>query len=285
MYKCNDCQLEFQTYKGLQGHNSQKHKIPGVITYVNFYLNGEWPVCKCGCNEKLNFTAGKFGEFLRGHAARVNGGFYSIEGAIKSGNTRKKKFESGELTQWNKGRQLTEEELLKFQEIASNPTRRKKISDSLTGKKKSLEHIEKIKADRKKYWGQQIHRDEQRHRRVKYMTESLTKNESKLEKEFKKILDTLNIDYQFQYVVSGYNYDFYLPDKNILIEVDGDWWHCNPKLNIIPIHDSQKHTVAHDRIKNEVAKKNNFQLLRFWETDIVNNRFEVVGKLMEILKG
>ena len=42
MYKCNECQLEFKTYKGLQGHNSQKHKIPGVITYVNFYLNGEW---------------------------------------------------------------------------------------------------------------------------------------------------------------------------------------------------------------------------------------------------
>jgi hypothetical protein len=32
------------------------------------------------------------------------------------------------------------------------------------------------------------------------------------------------------------------------------------------------------------AADRNYQLHRFWENDIVNNRFEVVGKLMEILK-
>jgi very-short-patch-repair endonuclease len=284
MYICTDCKKEFDSFKKLQIHNSKIHKIPAGKSYVDVYLNGTWPVCKCGCNEKLNFQVGKFGEYIRGHAARVNGGFYSAEGAKKSGQTRKQKFASGELEQWNKGRKLTEGELIKFQEVAKDPERRKKISEGLKGKQKSPEHVAKITADRKKYWGEQLHRDEQRARRVKYMTAHLIKAESKLEKEFKNLLSTLKIEYIFQYVVEDYNYDFFIPSKNLLIEVDGDWWHCNPELNIIPIHNSQKHTVEHDRIKNAIAMKNNYQLHRFWENDIVNNRFEVVGKLMEILK-
>ena len=288
MYKCNDCQLEFNTYKGLQGHNSQKHKIPGAVTYVNFYLNGEWPVCKCGCNEKLNFIAGKFGEFLRGHAARVNGGFYSPEGAIKSGNTRKKKFKNGELTQWNKGRKLTEEELLKFRDIASNPTRRKKISDSLTGKKKSPEHIEKIKADRKKYWSDRSHQLEQRERRMQYIINNGLGHTSKLEKVFEEILNSLGVEYYTQFYAKDIKalYDFKIRGKNILIEVDGDYWHCNPSLDKFSTPTRQWHldNLARDKIKNEWAEKHGYILLRFWEHDIVKDRFSVVSKLIELLK-
>jgi hypothetical protein len=75
MFKCTDCNIEFKSYKGLQAHNSKTHKIQGVDTHVNFYYNGEWPLCKCGCMEKLNFQGGKFGDYIRGHAAKINGGF------------------------------------------------------------------------------------------------------------------------------------------------------------------------------------------------------------------
>ena len=280
---CKDCNIEYNSYKGLQCHNSKTHKIPGVQTYVNFYLNGEWPVCKCGCNEKLNFQGGKFGEFIRGHKARISGGFYTKEGLEKASAIRKEQFASGERIQWNKGKTYTEAQLAAIQESAKNPERRKKISNSLKGKKKSPEHVAKIKADRKKYWSDQDNRDAQRIRRSSYMATHLIKNESKLEKEFKKILALLNINYIFQYTVCGYNYDFYIPDKNILIEVDGDWWHCNPKLNIQPIHESQKHTVKHDVIKNKIAEDNGYTLIRFWENEILETRFQCIQKLMEIV--
>jgi very-short-patch-repair endonuclease len=87
----------------------------------------------------------------------------------------------------------------------------------------------------------------------------------------------------FQYTVSDYNYDFYIPSKHTLIEVDGDWWHCNTNLGILPIHESQKHTVEHDKVKNKIAKENNYTLLRFWEHDIKNNRIEVIQKLINLI--
>jgi very-short-patch-repair endonuclease len=284
MFKCTDCNIEFKSYKGLQTHNSKTHKIQGVDTHVNFYYNGEWPLCKCGCMEKLNFQGGKFGDYIRGHAAKINGGFYSEKGLEKSAETRREQFASGERTQWNKGISKTEVQMKACIEAAQNPDRRKKISEKLTGKKKSPEHIAKIKADRQKYWSNQENRDAQRVRRSKYMSAHLIKNKTKLEKEFQTILNSLGVSYIFQYAVNGYNYDFYIPDKNILIEVDGDWWHCNPKLNIQPVYESQKHTIEHDLIKNKIALDNGYQLLRFWEQDITSNRFEVIANLMEICK-
>ena len=284
MFKCTDCNIEFKSYKGLQAHNSKTHKIQGVDTHVNFYYNGEWPLCKCGCMEKLNFQGGKFGDYIRGHAAKINGGFYSEKGLEKSAETRREQFASGERTQWNKGVSKTEVQMKACIEAAQKPDRRKKISEKLTGKKKSPEHIAKIKADRQKYWSNQENRDAQRVRRSKYMSAHLIKNKTKLEKEFQTILNSLGVSYIFQYAVNGYNYDFYIPDKNILIEVDGDWWHCNPKLNIQPAYESQKHTIEHDLIKNKIALDNGYQLLRFWEQDITSNRFEVIANLMEICK-
>lgn len=283
-FNCNQCNKDFNSLKSLQTHNSRIHKISGAQTYVNYNLNGQWPLCKCGCMEKLNFQGGKFGDYIRGHAARINGGFYSKEGLEKSAETRREQFASGERTQWNKGVSKTEVQMKACVEAAQKPERRKKISEKLTGKKKSPEHVAKIKADRQKYWGDRENRNAQRIRRSKYMSTHLIKTESKLEKEFQAILNGLGISYIFQYIVNGYNYDFYIPDKNILIEVDGDWWHCNPELNIQPVYESQKHTIEHDLIKNKIALDNGYQLLRFWEHDITANRFDVVQNLMEICK-
>lgn len=61
---CKDCNIEFKSYKGLQTHSSKVHNIPGVETYVNFHYNGEWPVCKCGCMEKLKINGLKIMDIL-----------------------------------------------------------------------------------------------------------------------------------------------------------------------------------------------------------------------------
>ena len=83
-FNCNQCNKDFNSLKSLQTHNSRIHKISGAQTYVNFNLNGEWPLCKCGCTEKLNFQGGKFGDYIRGHAAKINGGFYKFKsGSLK----------------------------------------------------------------------------------------------------------------------------------------------------------------------------------------------------------
>jgi G:T-mismatch repair DNA endonuclease (very short patch repair protein) len=288
MFKCTDCNIEFKSYKGLQTHNSKTHKIQGVNTHVNFYYNGQWPLCKCGCMEKLNFQGGKFGDYIRGHAAKINGGFYSEKGAEKSAETRRKQFASGERTQWNKGIPKTKEQMKACAEAAQNPERRKKISKKLTGKKKSPDHIAKIKADRQKYWGDREHQLQQRERRMQYIINNGLGYSSKLEEVFKEILNSLGIEYIDQFYVREIKalYDFKIKGKNILIEVDGDYWHCNPNIEKFKDPKLQWHfdNIQRDKIKNQWALENGYQLLRFWENDITSNRFEVVRKLIEILK-
>ena len=107
---------------------------------------------------------------------------------------------------------------------------------------------------------------------------------SKLEVYFQNnFLDKLNIKYKKQYhaVDIGRFYDFYIPSHRILIEIDGNYWHSNPKFyNNNNINAIQKRNKKIDEIKNNWANNNNFILLRFWEYDILNNS----KKVMDILK-
>jgi len=266
-FNCNQCNRDFNSLKGLQNHNSRIHKISGAQTYVNFNLAGEWPLCKCGCNQKLNyFPTFGFGEYLQGHSVRSKGGFYSKEGLQKSLETRKQRFASGELEQWNKGVLMEGEALDKQRERAKDPVRREKISKALTGKPKSEEHrkimLETLARNRK---------------------EILKGNPSKLEFAFADMLIGLGIDFVHQYELEGFNYDFYIPLKNILIEVDGDYWHGHPD-KYVELNNMQKKNKGLDKLKTKHAADRSYQLLRFWEQDITSNRFEVVSKLIEILK-
>jgi len=264
---CKDCDREFNNLKGLQNHNSRIHKITGSQTYVNFHYNGVWPICKCGCNEKLNyFPTYGFGEYLQGHSVRSKGGFYSKKGLQKSLETRKKKFASGELEQWNKGVPMEGNALEQQRIRAKDPIRRAKISKALTGKPKS-----------------EVHRKIMLETLARNRKEILKGNPSKLEFTFADILTGLGIEFVHQYEVEGFDYDFYIPEKNILIEVDGDYWHGHPD-KFTELNNMQRKNKGLDALKTKHAATRNFQLLRFWEHDIKTNRFEVIKNLMEIIK-
>ena len=60
-----------------------------------------------------------------------------------------------------------------------------------------------------------------------------------------------------------------------MIEVDGDFYHCNPLKFEKPTYDVQKITILNDNYKNELCKKHNITLIRYWEKDI-NERPEWV---------
>lgn len=99
---------------------------------------------------------------------------------------------------------------------------------------------------------------------------------TKPEREFKEILNKLKIDY-IQGFKFGYKfYDFYIPKLNILVEIDGIYWH-GKGLNIEELNSTQKRNRENDILKNNIAKKNNILLLRFWEGDI--NITNVINKL------
>lgn len=89
-----------------------------------------------------------------------------------------------------------------------------------------------------------------------------------IEEIIKNFLNELSINYQSQVKISNTNYtvDFLL-DNNIIIEVNGDYWHGNlvyrNKLNKI-----QRAQVRRDILKLEKLGKLGYKVYTLWERDI-----------------
>jgi very-short-patch-repair endonuclease len=278
MVKCKKCEREFETLDSLRRHNKQKHGVDAEKTYIEYVLEGVEPTCKCGCGEKpkyLGIDAG-FRDFIRGHAARVNNNWgHNPEALKKSHETQKKMHDAGTLKVWNDG--LTKEDLRvaeNTRKTMSNPERGNNISKALTGIAKSDDHKLKLSETASIRWLNQDERDKQSVRLISRLIKNNHRNKkTKLESTFENLLIGLglitDIDYKYQAQVGSAIFDFTILNKKILIEVDGDFHHCNPNtVHKIPKYPIQIKTVGNDFRKNILANDHSYNLLRFWEKDI-----------------
>jgi len=85
-----------------------------------------------------------------------------------------------------------------------------------------------------------------------YMKSRLETTPEKLMREF---LDKEKIFYKQEYKIGSYWIDFYIPNMNLCIEVDGNYWHSFEK---------QKNR---DKKKNEYLRKKGYSLLRIDEKE------------------
>ena len=108
---------------------------------------------------------------------------------------------------------------------------------------------------------------------------------SKLEDYFaENFLDVIGVRYVRQYEAKdiGRFYDFYCEDANVIIEVDGDYYHSYG-LKYEEKNPMQKHNERVDRLKDEWALENGKPILRFWEHDIRDNPEKVMKTLKEAI--
>lgn len=98
---------------------------------------------------------------------------------------------------------------------------------------------------------------------------------NKTEKMVADWLDENKIEYTYQFFLSRdgicKSYDFKIKDANLLLEVDGDYWHGGPaseKYNDFAQLDEVK---SNDEFKNEFASDNGYVVIRFWESDLKND--------------
>jgi ribosomal protein S8 len=69
---------------------------------------------------------------------------------------------------------------------------------------------------------------------------------SKLEDKFEQLMVDMGLIKDVHYIKNHLVvniktfFDFYLPNHNIIIEVDGDFYHCNPTTHPIPVYEIQK---------------------------------------------
>lgn len=87
---------------------------------------------------------------------------------------------------------------------------------------------------------------------------TFTKSETSLERTARQAFEKLKLAFKQKYWINvkGWNpkeYDFYLPDLHLLIEVDGTYWHSLPE------------NVANDEYKDRLALQAGYALLRFPE--------------------
>jgi len=102
---------------------------------------------------------------------------------------------------------------------------------------------------------------------------------SGIENTFALALDALQVEYQRQYKVPGkrWTYDFYLPDYNALVEVDGVYWHSLPKMK------------DRDRQKDAFGAQANYIVLHVSENliknDVLHCAKEAIAKLKTFSQG
>ena len=96
-----------------------------------------------------------------------------------------------------------------------------------------------------------------------------------LEKRIGKTLIDIGVKFEPQFTLKGKVFDYYINGTNILIEVNGDFWHANPKKykigDILPF--PKNHILAEtlwkkDEKKLEIAYKNDYKVITLWEMDI-----------------
>lgn len=248
MLKCLLCDFKTESHLSLSKHTSFKHELKFGDYLIKIKYKGIHPTCQCGCGKETRYESNKkdFCKWIHGHQSRVSGHFGDPKAKKRVDaiiKTRKTKFASGE-----------------YNHII------KHVSE-----KRSKETIKKISNTKKQQWE----------------TGNIGKRKykpSKLEKLFANILELLNINYKSSYYAKDIKafYDFYIPDHNILIEVDGDFWHTNPlKYPKGPVSKCQFKNAIRDDEKNKWAKDNGYKLLRFWENDINNNIKQVKQTLLE----
>jgi len=291
---CRECSKEFKSLDSLRRHRSQIHNVSSEQTYIDYKLNGIRPTCACGCGEDTNFLSfGKgFVDYVLGHAARIHNNWGHNPTAIKKSHEKQKEmYESGELAIWNKGL-TTDDPRVKdnIEKMLSNPDRGKNISKALTNKPKSSEHKKRLSETAKKRWSDPKEREQQSNRRMLWMRENDYTVKSKLEEVINDILIEFGlveeVDYQRQYYVRPIKsyFDFKIVKTNTLIEIDGDFWHCNPDTDFKePVYECQFKNLEKDKVKDEWCNENKITLIRFWESDINNNINNVKSILKTVL--
>jgi len=101
----------------------------------------------------------------------------------------------------------------------------------------------------------------------------------------RNILDSNSIMYTPQRFINGKSYDILLNFTNIVVEINGDYWHANHE-KYLPDDEISYHNIGkikassvweRDRKKKENAEKYGYKVIYIWESEI--NRAKKNGNL------
>lgn len=153
---------------------------------------------------------------------------------------------------------------------------RQKLSNSLKGQKRSKESCKNISNGLKSVWA--LLTPEQRRERSKnwskagFKASSAKTNNNTIEIAVAKVLSDANELYEQQKEMFGYFVDFYLPKRNMVIEVNGEYWHNLPERK------------ERDANLQYLCELNDIKIVFVWESEIRINPKNALKKAIKMSK-
>lgn len=128
------------------------------------------------------------------------------------------------------------------------------------------------------------YRDKKRMDAVKILESGvISKTNSKPQQLVDLILDKNNIKYEREKGFKYYCVDNLL-ENNLIIEVQGDYWHCNP-IVFKNISETQYKRISRDKAKHTYIKgQTGKEILYIWESDIYNSLEKCEKLILEYIK-
>ena len=156
-----------------------------------------------------------------------------------------------------------------------NPEKLKETLKNRTKEQKST-HYKNISIANKKKW--ENYTDEQKYdvinRLSKIRQQPNFHKINKIETKVSNALSQIGFPFQFSYFIKRRQFDFKI-GENILIEVQGDYWHSNPKfykeddiINYPRGKCKAKDVWSKDAEKKEIAEKYGYEVFYVWEDEI-----------------
>lgn len=279
---CQLCQQEM-SFGRIKRHLNAQHKNITVDQYIKNYwstlpLHKPCEVCK----ENIVYKYKTCSKECRNKLEHINKGKPKPNGFMSKEHKEK-------ISKSKTGTIVSKETGDKISKSSTGISRNKNRPSPMLGKKQSNNQKQKVRERFIKYYNEG---NEPWTKNNKHTSEAIEKifakrSMNKLEKLVASILDENNIPYHFQFFLKTKDgicksYDFKIKNTNILIEIDGDYWHGGPgidkhfyKLDEVKIN---------DMVKNELALDNNYNLIRIWESDIYNEPNIIITKIKEIFK-
>lgn len=120
---------------------------------------------------------------------------------------------------------------------------------------------------------------------------------SKLNKQVFEILEKNSINFSIEFKVKCekryyYSYDILIEGEKKIIEINGDYWHCNPRKyahDHIYLKGSSREKTAKDKWKEDEDKINfirdkGYQVLVIWEMDLKNDKIMVEKEILNFIR-
>lgn len=102
------------------------------------------------------------------------------------------------------------------------------------------------------------------------------------ELQFKKILKELKVEFEIQKILGNKIFDFYIPSANLIVEVDGNYWHGDQEMFPV-LNGLQKKAIRNDMFKDGLATGLGYSIERVWESELKNTYDAVKERFKKII--